>query len=509
MLKKWILFASGLILVAGFVAWKAQDAILKQQQFNALKKMGEDGAMEKWTIIIMGATGDLSKRKLIPAIYNGIKKGATEASHCLFFGTARERITADELLSRARPFITNVEDPIFNYLKERTFYVPVDATKEADFVALHNAIVEEERKHNMPGKRLIYCALASDYFVQVTDNLVASGIMEAGNSNHRIAYEKPFGHDLSSAKAINKDLEKLLSDDQIYRVDHYLTKELVNNIVVVRFTNSILERAWDKNTVERIEIDINESLGVEGRASFYDHYGALKDVLQNHLLQLLALTTMERPAALSRGAMADKKAADLQQLVVEAGILGQYEGYLDEDGVKPGSKTDTFVALRMRSKNSAWEGVPIFVQTGKYLAEKKTEIRVIFKQVGECFLQDVDACESNMFVFRIQPNEGVALQINAKEPQDCRDTLCRISHFGFTPVLLDFCHRCKFGPYAPESYEILLQSIIAGDTEIGVSAQEIEAQWAVVAQAQALDLPIYTYEKGSYGPVELEQLWRQ
>jgi glucose-6-phosphate 1-dehydrogenase len=158
--------------------------------------------------------------------------------------------------------------------------------------------------------------------------------------------------------------------------------------------------------------------------------------------------------------------------------------------------------------------VPIFVKTGKCLAHKKTEIRVIFKQVGECFVQAPDAaqgaaCANNVFTFRIQPDEGIALQINAREPQDCRDELCRISRYGLTPVLLDFCHSCKFGPYAPEAYEILLQSIMAGDTEIGVSAEEIEAQWAVVEQVQALKLPLYPYKKGSAGPVELEQLWKQ
>lgn len=506
--KKWLVVGVGLI-VLGIVSLKLHDAVVQRQQFNALKKMGEGRTMDAWTIVILGATGDLSKRKLIPAIYNGIKKGATEASHCLFFGSARSKITAEELLDSAKPFIEHCEEPIFKYLQERTFYVPVDVTKEADFVALYNAIVEQERAHGMSGKRLIYCALASDYFIQVTDSLVAAGIIQSGNSNHRIAYEKPFGNDLDSAKTINADLQKKLHSDQIYRVDHYLTKELVNNIVIVRFTNSLLERAWDHETIERIEVDINEALGVEGRAGFYDNYGALKDVLQNHLLQLLALTTMERPEALTRDAMAGKKAADINALVVDAGVLGQYEGYTQEKGVKPESKTDTFVALRMHSKNPRWEGVPIFVQTGKCLEQKKTEIRVIFKQVGECFVQAPDACTNNIFTFRIQPNEGIALQINAKQPQDCRDELCRISRFGLTPVLLDFCHKCKFGPYSPESYEILLQSIMAGDTEIGVSAEEIEAQWGIVSQVQALDLPLYTYKKGSAGPVEVEQLWKK
>lgn len=507
-LKKWIVIV-GVVIVVGVAFFKIKEVVLQRQQFDELKKMGEGRSMDAWTIVILGATGDLSKRKLIPAIYNGIKKGSTEASHGLFFGAAREKITGAELLERARPFIAGVQTPIFDYLKERTYYVPVDATKEEDFVALYKAIVEQEKAHGMAGKRLIYCALGSEYFISVTNSLVASGIMEKGNANHRIAYEKPFGTDVASAQAINKDLQEKLSDDQIYRVDHYLTKELVNNIVIVRFTNSILERAWDKSTVERIEIDIDETLGVEGRAGFYDHYGALKDVVQNHLLQLLALTTMERPDALTRDAMADKKAAELNNLVVDAGMLGQYEGYLSEKGVKPDSKTDTFVALRMHSKNPRWQGVPIFATTGKALAHKKTEIRVIFKQVGECFVQAPDACANNVFTFRIQPNEGIALQINAREPQDCRDELCRISHYGLTPVLLDFCHSCQFGPYAPEAYEILLQSIMAGDTEIGVSAQEIEAQWAIVEQVQALNLPLYPYKKGSTGPAELEQLWKQ
>lgn len=465
--------------------------------------------MDNWTIILLGATGDLSKRKIIPALYSGIKKGATHASRVTLIGVAYEDRTETQMLEQAEPFIKDFDQALFERMSKQSSYCQIDFNRPEDYIKLAQHIAEHEKNNSQSNKhvskRLVYCAISPDFFIQVTEGLVTAGILEKDNNNHRIAYEKPFGHDLESARSMNRSLQGLLDRDQIYRIDHYLTKELVNTIVAVRFTNTILERVWDSKSVERVEIFIDETVSAEGR-HFFDEYGALKDVVQNHLLQLLALTAMERPDNITFEQMSEKKAKLLQNVRVEKAVFGQYDGYRSEPGVTPNSKTNTFVALKLFIDVPRWKDVPFYVRTGKCLDQRKAEIRIVYKQVGECFLDTPNACTGNVFTIRIQPDEGIALQLNAREPHDCTDELCRVSRFGLLPVSLDFCHSCLFGPYAPQAYEILLQSIIAGDTEIDVSAAEIEAQWSIVEQVQKLQPELYEYAKGSSGPKQAYKL---
>jgi glucose-6-phosphate 1-dehydrogenase len=336
--------------------------------------------MNNCAIVIFGATGDLTKRKLIPAIYRLV--AAKKLTNFVVIGAAIDDISVDTILSKAKGFVTGIDEQVWQKIKERTFYQKLDFANQDDFNALHDRVVSLEKQFNLSGNRLLYLAAAAFHFSAITKNSAASSLARRmpGTSKvwHRIVYEKPFGHDLASAHQINLDIADSFEESQVYRIDHYLTKELVSNITLVRFTNCFFEPLWNKQYIDHVQIVLNEQVCLEGRGGYYDAYGALRDVVQNHMLELLALIGMEAPEKLAGDFVRTARAKVLEKVKVVDGVLGQYEGYLNENGVAPHSQTDTFAALYVTIDNHRWQGVPFYLKTGKCLDNKEIAIHIKF-----------------------------------------------------------------------------------------------------------------------------------
>lgn len=447
--------------------------------------------LEECTIIIFGATGDLSKRKLLPAMYKLID----ENNICKFaiVGISRDNSSPKDLIQRATPFISKASEKTLTILEENLYYFQMDFHNAKAYNLLKTTIEDIEKKHSLPGNRLFYLATMPDHFVDITSHLASNKIayptMPKANPWYRVVYEKPFGTNLSTSKKMNKNVMNVFNEHQIYRIDHYLGKELVSNIALTRFTNTILEPLWNNKYVASVHINLSETIGVEQRGAYYDSYGSLKDMIQSHGLQLLALTAMEQPKKLTAQHIRDAKAAVLKKVTVEKLIKGQYEGYLNESGIAKNSSTDTYAALKMYINNKRWKNVPFYVTNGKYLDIKETTITLVFKQ-GECLLT---TCPSvpNFLLIKIDSNEGIYLGLNAKIPGNTEEV---------APVTMDFCHDCLFGPNSPKAYETLLSDVVKGDQSAFVRSDEVELSWKIIEQAEKLPQTLEPYEKNSAGP---------
>lgn len=452
--------------------------------------------MTQCTLIIFGITGDLSRRKIIPALYRIIKD--KKLDNCAIIGAALDKKTIEEVLNASREFIVNIDEDVWQKFVSLCSYIDMDLTNENEFKKLKDLVEEEENKRNLNGNRLVYCSVGANFFDDITKNCVKSGLIKKSTGKkepwYRIVYEKPFGKDLESAKELNKIILDLIDESQVYRIDHYLSKDIVENIVYTRFTNRIFEPLWSNYHIESIQIELSESIGINGRGSYYDKFGAIKDVVQNHMLQLLALVTMDTPKQLTGQYIQDCKAQILKNVEPAEGILGQYEGYQDEEGVKAESKAETFVVLKLFINDHRWAGVPIYLRTGKYLDKKETKIKINFKST-HCLLTKNCPTASNALTISIYPNEGIFLELNVKRPGK-RDEVI--------PVNMEFCYDCLFSPNTPEAYENILCDIIDGDRSMSVRVDEIEYSWQIIDQIKKLDLPLYHYKKGTKGPEEIE-----
>jgi glucose-6-phosphate 1-dehydrogenase len=313
---------------------------------------------------------------------------------------------------------------------------------------------------------------------------------------HRMVYEKPFGRDLASAHEINDCIYGSLHESQVYRIDHYLTKEIVSNIAMIRFSNIVFEPLWNNNFVESVEIVLSEEVGVEGRGAYYDRYGALRDVVQNHALELVALIAMEAPDNLVGDAVRERRATVLKDVRVVDGLLGQYDGYQQEVGVAKNSTTETFAALVLNVNNERWAGVPFYIITGKRLAKKETKIVVRFKNV-DCLLTKGCPMESNHLTIQIAPTASFTLSLNAKKIGSVDE---------LEPIKMDYCHSCQFGSAQPEDYGAVFAQVMAGETAISVRFDEIESAWRVIDTAYAQNFPLYRYQQGSTGPDDCRAL---
>ncbi|MEK6950154.1 MAG: glucose-6-phosphate dehydrogenase [Nanoarchaeota archaeon] len=445
------------------------------------------------TFIILGATGDLAKRKLIPAIYRLVKE--QKIGKFALLAVARREMTIDSILESARPFLEEVDTATWNKLKEAAHYEAVDFNVSENFKKLKTALLTLEQGHQLSGNRLFYLATLPENFHFITLNLAKYGLISPRknkkNSWSRIVYEKPFGYDLASARRINAGIRRVFAEEQVYRIDHYLGKELVGNIALVRFTNRILEPLWNRDHLESVQIILSEKIGLEGRGEYYDRYGALKDVVQSHLLQILALIAMEVPVKLSKDFIRHEKVKVLKRVKVRDVFLGQYRGYQQEEGVVKNSLTETFAALRLEINNPRWRDVPFFLSTGKNLQKKETKVVLKFKMI-DCLLLNHCPTDSNYFEIRIEPNEGISLEMNVKVPGEI---------YNITPVKLDFYHRVVFGPNTPKAYEVLLQHVVEGDQSIFVRNDEIEYSWKIIDKVKKE--PVFSYTPGSNGPPEL------
>ena len=477
-------------------------------------------------LVIFGAAGDLTKRKLIPALYN-LKKAKLLSDNFAVIGVARAEMHDEEFRKRLREdmnqFATEeIETESWNWLAERLHYLSGDFDDDQTYSALKKAIEKIDHERNAQGNRIFYLATAPQYFAPVVEKLGAANLTEEADGQFsRIVIEKPFGSDVDSARQLNQELMRVLGEDQIYRIDHYLGKETVQNIMVFRFGNGIFEPIWNRRYIESVQITAAEKVGVEQRGNYYERAGALRDMVPNHLLQLVTLTAMEPPISFKANAVRDEQAKVLHAIqcpppdeAARRTVRGQYGGgvmdgqpvpaYRSEPNVAPESSVDTFVALKLLIDNWRWADVPFYLRTGKRLGARDTEISITFKRAPFMLFRDtpVDQLTSNRLVLHIQPDEGVSLRFGAKVPGP-------ILKLG--PVDMEFDYEDYFGNVSATGYERLLHDCMLGDATLFQRADQVEAGWAVVApiqkawaEASPPDFP--NYEAGSWGPKEADEL---
>jgi len=456
-------------------------------------------------IVIFGATGDLSKRKLIPALYHLYERGKINDRSPIICLGKREFSTAGFIEHlQIDKFLSERDDALFSEFSDLLSYhsLDLDQTEPKD---LQTILQEARSSLDCSTNVLFYLALPTALFSSVAV-LLQPLIAEQGWT--RVVFEKPFGEDLASAIRLNNGIRAVLSEDQIFRVDHYLGKELVQNILYLRFANEIFSCAWNKGAIDHVQITVSESMGVEDRAGYYDKSGAIRDMLQNHLLQLLSFIAMEPPRSGDGNAIRDESARILKKLRspgIDDVVLGQYSagqgdaheypGYRQEEGVLEDSITETYVALRAFIDTDRWRDVPFYLRTGKRLKKRYAEIKILFKTQALRGLMGEE--KANMLIIRIQPDEGIALSFNVRKPGESDKS---------ESVLMDFCHHCHFGPNTPEAYEAILSSVLTGDTLPFTRWDWLQASWHYIDQLRAVARPPLLYPAGSAGPLTADLL---
>lgn len=478
-------------------------------------------------MVIFGATGDLTKRKLFPALYNLAKDDFLPHTFAII-GVGRQEMTSEEYRAQMSAnlieFIPNgAESKLVEWFEERTYYTGGDFDDDKKlFSDLKALIGEVTTKHQIPDNYFYYLATPPALFANVTHKIVKNGLGKEENGNwRRFIYEKPFGQDLDSAKRLNTDLLKTVKERQIYRIDHYLGKETVQNILVFRFGNSIFEPIWNRNYVDHVQITVAEKLGVEQRGGYYDAAGALRDMIPNHILQLVTLTGMEPPVSFEADSVRDEQAKILQAIqpftpedVLKKSVRGQYAdseidgkavvGYRSEERIAPHSNTETFAAMKLSIDNWRWAGVPFYIRTGKRMKCKHSSIIVEFKKAPFVLFREtsVERLRTNRIVIHIQPDEGITLHFGAKIPGP-------IVNVG--PVDMDFDYLDHFGEQVSTGYERLLYDCMVGDATLFQRADMVEAGWRIVTPVldvwkalPAREFP--NYAAGTWGPKEADAL---
>lgn len=475
------------------------------------------------SIVIFGATGDLAGRKLIPAVYNLWVSGFLPRRLAVVGVARRDKSDAEfrmemcEALkkhSRTGHGASDTCDPFVSNL----YYHRLDFSDNIGMEALRRRLASIEQESGLCGRRLYYLAVGPEFFAPIVEALGAAGLINDPGREPwtRVVVEKPFGADLASAQTLNARLRHVLAEEQIFRIDHYLGKETVQNIFAFRFGNSVFEPLFNQHYVDHVQITVAESIGMEARrGAFYDKTGALRDVIQNHALQLMCLAAMEPPARFNAKEIRDEKVKILRSVVLPVEdelsswcVRGQYtgtsgfRGYLSEEGVAPDSHTETYVALRLHIDNWRWAGVPFLIRTGKAMRQRVTEIAVQFKRPPTCCFRDLGTPlpEPNVLVFRIQPNEAISLTFNSKPPG---------MEFRLTNVPMDFTYHSAFKEGLPEAYERLLLDALRGDPTLFMRADEIEAAWGICTEILELwkgAPPPIPYTPGAWGPEEADRL---
>ena len=477
-------------------------------------------------MVIFGATGDLTKRKLIPALLNLAQEEVLSKQFAIV-GFAVNDLTTEsfrETLGQELPQFA--ADPIdlkmWDWLKERIYFVKGDFQDPDAYKHLQQQIAEADKLHSTGGNKFFYLAVAPRFFAPIVQQLGAADLTKEENGHWtHVIIEKPFGHDLASARQLNTDLKKVLNENQIYRIDHYLGKETVQNVMVFRFTNNIIEPLWNRNYVDHVQITAAETVGVEHRGGFYETAGALRDMVPNHLFQLLTMTAMEPPISFDADEVRNKQAEVLHAIqplspedVLTCMVRGQYAegvceeervtGYRHEPDVAPDSNTETFVALKLQIDNWRWAGVPFYLRTGKRLAMRATEIVIQFRRTPFVLFRNtaVKNIETNRLVIHIQPDEGISLSFGAKVPG-------AVMRLGL--VNMDFDYKSYFGVEHGTGYERLLRDCMAGDATLFQRSDMVEAGWNVIQPIldvwRALPARGFpNYAAGSWGPVEAEEL---
>ncbi len=487
-------------------------------------------------MVIFGASGDLAQRKLLPALYNLVQKGLLPKDFTIV-GYSRTSYSDEAFRKLARTSVEKYSDAEFSEdewhrFAQGIFYVTGNYDDPAGFAQLKARIEELDNTRHTGRNRLFYLATPPSVYEPVATQLGLADLVHPATDEcwTRLVVEKPFGHDLASARALNEHLLGIFHEDQIYRIDHYLGKETVQNILVFRFANGIFEPIWNRNYVDHVQITVSESIGVEGRGGYYDKSGALRDMVQNHMMQLVSLVGMEPPIAFDAKAVRDGKMNLLSSIrplapdevgdyVVRAQYSpGELDGtsipaYLDEEGVAVDSTTETFVAWKLEIDNWRWNGVPFYLRTGKVLPQKVSEIAIYFRRAPHLLFAAADDGEHlsrNVLVIRIQPDEGISLKISAKQPGPA---------VKLQPVNMAFHYGSSFGSTPPDAYQRLLLDVVLGDGTLFTRRDEVEIAWDRVtrvlqgwklqedqAKAQGATLRLPTYPAGTWGPAAAEQL---
>ncbi|HYK38125.1 glucose-6-phosphate dehydrogenase [Alloacidobacterium sp.] len=468
-------------------------------------------------VVIFGASGDLTKRKLLPALFHLEQQGLLPAEFAIV-GVARRNLKSE--------FAADMKDGILKFggVKEndqrldsfidKVDYHAMNFDDDAGYTDLKALLDQIDRERGTEGNRLFYLAVAPEYFSDIINRLGVHGMAHPEKGHARVIIEKPFGHDLKSARELNDEVNKVFNEEQIFRIDHYLGKETVQNILVFRFANGIFEPIWNRNFIDHVQITAAESIGIEGRGPFYEKAGALRDVVQNHVMELLSFVAMEPPVSFEASAVRGEKVKvwrAIKPIAIENTVRGQYalgmadgqqvQGYREEDRVDPNSATETFASLKLEMENWRWAGVPFYLRAGKRMAKRVTEITIQFKQpplllfdrpgTGGC-----SEIQPNLMVIRIQPDEGISLRFGAKVPGP-ETNVC--------PVVMDFQYATAFGVNSANGYERLLLDAMLGDQTLFAHRDGVEATWSLYtpvleawAKTKPRDFPNYT--SGTWGP---------
>jgi glucose-6-phosphate 1-dehydrogenase len=481
-------------------------------------------APDPCVVVIFGASGDLTKRKLLPALYHLEQAGLLPQKFAVV-GVARRPLQGEFVDDMREGIIkgggVDANDPKLREFLGKVNYQAMNFDDPDGYVRLKALLETLDKKYGTDGHRLFYLATAPEYFSEIVHQLGAHGMAKSDTGAVRCIIEKPFGHDLQSARELNDEINEVMSEDQIFRIDHYLGKETVQNILVFRFANGIFEPIWNRNFIDHVQITAAESIGIEGRGPFYEKAGALRDVVQNHVMELLSFVAMEPPVTFFAEPIRTEKVKvwkAIQPIKMEDTVRGQYGagiidgkpviGYRQEDRVNPKSNTETFAAMRFQIENWRWAGVPFYVRAGKRLAKRFTEITIQFKQPPTMLFKDnvgTSKCgeiQPNIISMRIQPDAGISLRFAAKVPGPSMQSC---------PVVMDFDYAAAFGVSSANGYERLLLDAMMGDATLFAHRDGVEATWALMtpileewAANPPTDFP--NYAAGSWGPAAADAL---
>lgn len=474
------------------------------------------------TFVLFGATGDLAKRKIYPALFNLFLNEKLPESF-LIIGVGRGELSDSDFQTHVKESVLNFSRHLINdKSKKDEFvkafrYIRLDVTNAEQYKNLLELVQQSEKDRKITENRMFYLSVAPEFFDVIASNIKESGL-SSSNGWKRLIIEKPFGHDLISAQDLNEKLSNSFKEDEIYRIDHYLGKPMVQNLEALEFANPVLQALWNNKHIANVQITASETVGVEERAGYYDNIGAIRDMVQNHMLQLLMMTAMHLPKRLSAIDIRNEKRKVMESLRplqkknvgyhVVRGQYGQGEikgqpviEYIEEPGVNASSTNDTFVAARLWIDNAFWDGVPFYIRTGKRMKEKSTRIVIEYKNpLNSLYRNENQNAEPNLLVINISPNEGVSMQLNSKNPVNGK----------LEPIIVDFFATEKD---VPEAYELLIFDALRGDSTFFAHWNEVELSWKWVQPIlEAFEeniLPLYPYQSGSMGPESSNRLLKE